>query len=160
MIARVRASRGELTFVLLTMSCFAAGCNGHSTSANTATNTSAGTSAGTSPSTSAAGTSGSSSTPSAASPAGTQSSASATAALSWAVPSVNTDGTTLTDLAGYRIYYGTDAAALNSVVQIIGASTTAYVVSNLSHGTYYFTIKAYNTAGSESNATGIVSAMI
>ena len=37
------------------------------------------------------------------------------AALSWAAPTKNTDGSTLTNLAGYRVHYGTAAGQLHAV---------------------------------------------
>lgn len=35
------------------------------------------------------------------------------ACLSWAVPTQNADGSPISDLAGYRIYYGEDSAAIS-----------------------------------------------
>src|SRR5690606_12685719 len=37
---------------------------------------------------------------------------SGSAALSWSKPTENTDGSALTDLAGYRVYHGRNAASL------------------------------------------------
>jgi hypothetical protein len=70
--------------------------------------------------------------------------------LSWAAPTENTNGTPVSDLAGYHIHYGTTAEALNSVIDVPGAETTAYEISNLNSGTYYFTVTAYNSVGEES----------
>jgi hypothetical protein len=70
--------------------------------------------------------------------------------LSWAAPTDNTNGTPVSDLAGYHIHYGTTADALNSVIDVPGAGATAYEISNLSSGTYYFTVTAYNSMGEES----------
>jgi hypothetical protein len=72
------------------------------------------------------------------------------AALSWMPPTRNTDGSTLTNLAGYKIYYGTSSGALNKTIQISNAGISSYVVENLSPATYYFAVKAYTTAGVES----------
>src|ERR1700686_4746433 len=47
------------------------------------------------------------------------------AALSWTAPDQNTDGSTLTNLAGYRIYYGTSANTLDQVIQINTVGITA-----------------------------------
>jgi len=57
------------------------------------------------------------------------------ATISWTPPTQNVDGTALTDLAGYKIYYGTSASALNQAIQV-SAGITAYVVNNLSPATY------------------------
>ena len=72
------------------------------------------------------------------------------ASLSWEAPTLNTNGTALTDLAGYHIYYGTSVGALNSFIDVPGAATTEYEISNLSSGTYYFIVVAYNSLGFES----------
>lgn len=79
------------------------------------------------------------------------------ARLSWTPPTANTDGTALTNLAGYRIYYGTSPNVLNVVVEIPNASLSAYMVENLTPGTWYFGVKAYNAAGLESALSNIAS---
>lgn len=72
------------------------------------------------------------------------------ATLSWTPPTQNTDGTSLTNLGGYRIYYGTSPSALSQSIQITNAGLTSYTVGNLSPGTYYFALAAYTTDGVES----------
>ena len=74
-----------------------------------------------------------------------------TATLTWVAPKVNTDGTILNNLAGYHIYYGTDANALTQEIDVAGATTTSYVVNGLAAGTYYFAVTAYSSAGTESD---------
>lgn len=83
-----------------------------------------------------------------------------TATLSWSAPDQNTDGSALTNLSGYRIYYGTDAQSLTQSVNVDSAGITTYVVTNLGTGTWYFAISAYNAAGVESNASNIASKTI
>jgi hypothetical protein len=73
------------------------------------------------------------------------------ATLDWVAPTLNTNGTPLTNLAGYRILYGTNPSALTNVITITSASTTSYEISNLNAGTWYFTIEAYNTDGTDSS---------
>jgi hypothetical protein len=80
-----------------------------------------------------------------------------TATLSWVAPSQNTDGSALTNLAGYRIYYGTGADALTDVIDVPTVGITDYVVDNLTAGTYYFSIRAYTSAGTESDLSNVVS---
>jgi hypothetical protein len=82
---------------------------------------------------------------------------SGSATLSWMPPTRNTDGTTLTNLAGYRIYYGTSSGALNRTVQISNAGVANYVVSNLSPATWYFSVRAYTTTGAESAGSNMAS---
>ena len=73
--------------------------------------------------------------------------ATGSATLSWTIPSENTNGTPANDLAGFHIHYGTSPGALNSVINVPGITTTQYEISNLSGGTYYFQVAAYNTLG-------------
>lgn len=83
-----------------------------------------------------------------------------TATVSWTPPSMNTDGSALTDLSGYRIYYGTSAGALDQTVQLSGTGLTTYVINNLSPATYYFAVTAYNSSNAESNLSNVVSKVI
>ncbi len=64
------------------------------------------------------------------------------ATLSWAPPTQYTDGTALTNLSGYRIYYGTAAGALTQSISVNNASVSTYIVENLSPATWYFAVKA------------------
>ena len=82
------------------------------------------------------------------------------ASLSWVPPTENEDGTALVDLTGYRIYYGTNSSSLDRVITINNVGTTRYVVDNLTSGTYYFGIRAFNRAGTESAMSGIASKTI
>jgi hypothetical protein len=68
------------------------------------------------------------------------------ATLSWTPPTQNTDGTALTNLAGYNIYYGISAASLTNKITINNPATTSYVVTLPAAGTYYFAMTAYNSA--------------
>jgi hypothetical protein len=70
--------------------------------------------------------------------------------LSWTAPTQNEDGSTLEDLAGYRIYWGTTPGSYTNSVTIDTIGTTTYVVENLSPGTYEFVATAYNASGVES----------
>lgn len=76
--------------------------------------------------------------------------ASGSATLSWTAPVSNTDGSALTDLAGYNIYYGTSPSALSTVINVPSAGTTSYTISSLASGTWYFAMNAYTTAGLDS----------
>jgi hypothetical protein len=70
------------------------------------------------------------------------------ATLAWDAPSTNTDGSPLTDLAGYKIYYGTSSGSYTTIIDV--GNVTTYIVNNLTSGTYYFTVTTYNTNGDES----------
>jgi hypothetical protein len=82
------------------------------------------------------------------------------ASLRWAAPTTNSDGTPLTDLAGYHIYYGTNADLLSNEIPV-EATQTSLVINNLAVGTtYYFAITALNSTGSESSLSDTVSKTI
>jgi hypothetical protein len=83
-----------------------------------------------------------------------------TATVAWIAPTQNTDGSALTDLAGYRIYYGTSASALNQTITINNAGITTYVIDNLGSGTWYFAVKAVDTTGLESDLSAVGSKTI
>ncbi len=69
--------------------------------------------------------------------------------LTWTTPTTNTDGTILTDLEGFKIYYGTTSG--NYTNSINAGDVTSYTFNNLTSGTtYYFAVTAYDTAGLES----------
>ena len=80
--------------------------------------------------------------------------------LSWTAPTKNTDGSTLTDLAGYRVHYGTTAGSYTHSVQIPNKSMTSAVIEDLTAARWYFAVKAYNTSGVESAYSGSVSKLI
>jgi hypothetical protein len=82
------------------------------------------------------------------------------ATVSWTPPTTNTDGTALTSLAGYRIYYGTSAASMTQTIQIGNVGATRCVVPNLSLGTWYFAVKAYTNTGQESSLSNTASKTI
>jgi hypothetical protein len=82
------------------------------------------------------------------------------ASLSWAAPTENTDGTALTNLAGYRVVYGTNASSLNQTIEISNPSVTTYVVEQLAAGTWYFAVRAYTSAGNESSLSNVASKTI
>ena len=82
------------------------------------------------------------------------------AELSWTAPTENADGSPVTDLAGYRIYYGTNAADLTSKVDVSGALSTTYVLKGLNNGRYYFAVVAFNSLGLDSGYSSLVNAAL
>jgi len=71
--------------------------------------------------------------------------------VSWRPPTRNTDGTPLTDLAGYTIYYGTKPGVYTKTVSIHDPSATHAVVRGLQPRVYYFVaVSADNAAGRHS----------
>src|SRR4030088_2078979 len=82
------------------------------------------------------------------------------ATLSWQAPTTNTNGAALTDLAGYRIYYGTSATALSDTIQLTSVGLQTYVIQNLASGTWYFAVTAVASTGVESALSDVVSKTI
>lgn len=71
------------------------------------------------------------------------------ATLSWAAPTTNADGTALTDLAGFSIYYGPSSGYYTNVVDV--GNVTSYTLEDLPPGTLFITVTAYDTDGNESD---------
>lgn len=86
--------------------------------------------------------------------------ATGTATISWIPPTQNTDGSPLTDLGGYRIYYGTSQTNLAQMVELTNPGLTSYMVQNLSPATWYFSMRAFRTNGTESEPSNIASKTI
>jgi hypothetical protein len=77
--------------------------------------------------------------------------------LSWTAPTQNEDGTALTDLAGYRIYYGTTTAQYSEEVALDSPGTSSYVIENLAAGKYFLVMTSVNSSGMESKYTPEIS---
>lgn len=79
--------------------------------------------------------------------------------ISWQPPSKKVDGSDLTDLAGYRIYYGTrlGPGGYSQWVDVESALATSHLIENLATGTYYVAIVAVDSSGNESRFSNIVS---
>jgi hypothetical protein len=75
--------------------------------------------------------------------------------LSWTPPTQNTDGSKLSDLAGYKIYYGTSEKYFQRVIEVNDAGVTKYTINNLSPFSYYFAVTASNAAGAESTHSNV-----
>ena len=81
----------------------------------------------------------------------------ASATLSWEAPTENEDGSPLTDLAGFKIYYGNSPDALNQAINITDSRTLTYMVASLTPGTWFFAIAALSASGAESAQSVAVS---
>ena len=69
--------------------------------------------------------------------------------LNWTAPITNEDGSVLTDLAGYKLYYGTQPGQYSQVITV--GDYTSAEIGDLESGTYYLTVTAYDIYGNESN---------
>ncbi len=82
------------------------------------------------------------------------------ATLRWTPPTMNEDGSPLTDLRGYRVYYGTSSNRMNTTLELPNPGLTTVVVENLAAATWYFTVRAYNDANIESASSNVASKTI
>lgn len=71
--------------------------------------------------------------------------------LSWIMPTTRVDGAALSpsEIAGYKLYYGTASNALTSTIRINDPTQTEYTIQSLPSGTYYFKISAIDADGLE-----------
>ena len=76
--------------------------------------------------------------------------------LNWTPPTANIDGTPLTDLAGFRVLYGSSPTELNRKLELPGADFTSVRIEDLTAGTYYFAVTAYNSTAIESEVSQMV----
>ena len=87
---------------------------------------------------------------------------SGTASVSWTAPTQNMDGTPLTNLAGYKLYWATTTAGVPSATPVVinSPTTLSYNVTGLAAGTWYFGAKASNSAGVDSNMSNLANKTI
>ena len=76
------------------------------------------------------------------------------ATLAWTAPTARTDGSPLTDLAGYKIYYGRMSGVYDYQININNPGILTYAVENLVSGNWYFALTAYDSKGIESDRSG------
>jgi hypothetical protein len=69
--------------------------------------------------------------------------------LAWLTPTTNPDGTQLSDIGGYNVYYGMSSGNYSNLLNLGNQPGTT--ICNLSAGTWFFTVKAYDLSGNECN---------
>jgi hypothetical protein len=75
--------------------------------------------------------------------------------VSWMPPLERSDGSALTNLAGYKIYWGTAPGDYANMVTIDTPGVTSYVLEQLPAGTYYLVMTAFDAAGVESGQSSV-----
>ncbi len=78
--------------------------------------------------------------------------------LAWDMPTTYVDGTPLTGLAGFKVYFGTASGVYPQIIDI--GKMTSYASGTLGPGTYYFAVTAYDSYGSESEFSNEISTTI
>lgn len=86
--------------------------------------------------------------------------ATGSATLSWNPPTQNTDGSALSNLAGYRVYWGTSPGTYTNSATIDNPGLSSYVVDQLTPATWYFALTAVNSVGSESEYSNVASKQV
>jgi hypothetical protein len=81
--------------------------------------------------------------------------AAGTATLSWNAPTSNVNGTPITPLKGYTIYYGNSEGAMTQSLVVSGAATTSAEITGLGSGTWYFAVAADAADGTQSAKSDI-----
>ncbi len=79
--------------------------------------------------------------------------------LSWTAPVARADGTplSLSDIDGYRVYYGDTPGNYPNMIDIADGSVTTASVNDLPIGDYYVVMSTYDVNGVESAQSGAVS---
>lgn len=81
--------------------------------------------------------------------------------LSWDAPSANEDGTPLTDLAGYNLYYGqTSPVTISNSKLVQLATVTTATISDLAPGTYFIAVAARDANGNVSDLSASIRAVV
>ena len=82
--------------------------------------------------------------------------------VSWTAPQTYDDGSPLplSDIYGYKIYSGATSTGLSATADVNNSSATSTTVANLSSGTYYFAVTAYDANGVESTYSSTANVVI
>jgi hypothetical protein len=86
--------------------------------------------------------------------------ASGSISLSWVPPTQRDDGSPLTNLAGYRLHWGTALGHYPNIASIPNPGIATYVVDELPSGTYYLVATAYDSNGVESSYSNVATETI
>jgi len=77
--------------------------------------------------------------------------------LNWTPPTENTDNSQLTDLTGYKVYYGISANTLTASYTLMDPNASSATVPSLASNTlYYFSVKVLNSKNVESDFSNVV----
>jgi hypothetical protein len=80
--------------------------------------------------------------------------------VTWLPPTQRNDGSPLTDLAGYKLYWGTAIGHYPNLASIPNPGIATYVVDELPPGTYYLVATAYDAYGIESDYSNVATQII
>ncbi len=80
--------------------------------------------------------------------------------LSWMPPTENEDGSYLTDLAGYWVYWGNNPGTYTEWMRIDNPGLTAIVIESLVPGSWEFAMTSFNADGVESGLSNAVTRVV
>lgn len=80
--------------------------------------------------------------------------------LSWTPPTQSADGSPLSDLAGYRVRWGTQQGDHPNLLEIDNPGIASLVIDRLAPGSYFMTLSAIDLAGNESTPSNEASAAV
>ncbi len=86
--------------------------------------------------------------------------ASGSATLTWNPPMQNTNGSRLTNLGGYKIYWGTAHGSYPNSVTVKNPGLATYVVEPLTPGQWFFVVTAVSITGVESAFSNVATKTI
>lgn len=79
------------------------------------------------------------------------------ARVNWTAPTTNTNGSALTNLARFRVLYGTSSSNLSQSATVNDPTLRTTTITGLSPGTWYFAVRAVNSNGGESDNSNVTS---
>jgi hypothetical protein len=82
---------------------------------------------------------------------------SGSAVVRWTAPTTNTDGSALTDLASFKVMYGTSSTSFTQTANVSDPSARSYTVGSLTPATWYFKVHLVNSKGVESGDSNVAS---
>lgn len=82
--------------------------------------------------------------------------------LSWTAPVARADetGLSLSEIAGYTVYYGKSAGNYSSSISVNDGSSTSATISNLTPGSYYMVMTTRDYGGRESVQSSMVAKQV
>jgi len=80
---------------------------------------------------------------------------SGSARVSWVAPTQNTNGTPLTNLAGFRVYYSTSNTSFSTSTLVNDTTSRSTTISALPAGTWYFMVRVLNSSQAESSNSNV-----
>lgn len=80
---------------------------------------------------------------------------SGSAVVSWVAPTKNSDGSTLTDLASFKVLYGTSSTSFTRTASVTDPTRRSTTLSSLTPATWYFKVRTVNSKGVESNDSNV-----